>query len=184
MERILVHALTRSESKIVNVITTPVEVKNVLTQASVHTNAIWDTGATSSVVTKDLATQLGLIPMGKTNVRGVHGVQVVNTYFANLTLNNTMISMDIVVTECDALSADNSIGMLVGMDVITKGDFSVTNYQGKTVMSFRVPSIEKVDYVAKLNAQSPATSQKKVGRNEPCPCGSGKKYKQCCGKNS
>ena len=24
---------------------------------------------------------------------------------------------------------------------------------------------------------------KKVGRNDPCPCGSGKKYKQCCGKN-
>ena len=24
----------------------------------------------------------------------------------------------------------------------------------------------------------------KVGRNDPCPCGSGKKYKQCCGKNS
>ncbi len=22
----------------------------------------------------------------------------------------------------------------------------------------------------------------KVGRNEPCPCGSGKKYKHCCGK--
>lgn len=22
----------------------------------------------------------------------------------------------------------------------------------------------------------------KVGRNEPCPCGSGRKYKQCCGK--
>jgi SEC-C motif-containing protein len=26
----------------------------------------------------------------------------------------------------------------------------------------------------------PAVSQK-VGRNEPCPCGSGKKYKKCCG---
>lgn len=25
--------------------------------------------------------------------------------------------------------------------------------------------------------------QPKVGRNEPCPCGSGKKYKKCCGKN-
>lgn len=25
---------------------------------------------------------------------------------------------------------------------------------------------------------------KKVGRNEPCPCGSGKKYKFCCGKNA
>ena len=25
---------------------------------------------------------------------------------------------------------------------------------------------------------------KKIGRNEPCPCGSGKKYKYCCGKNA
>ena len=25
------------------------------------------------------------------------------------------------------------------------------------------------------------TENKKIGRNEKCPCGSGKKYKQCCG---
>ncbi len=25
---------------------------------------------------------------------------------------------------------------------------------------------------------------KKIGRNDPCPCGSGRKYKQCCGKNA
>ncbi|MEN6337415.1 MAG: SEC-C metal-binding domain-containing protein [Phycisphaerales bacterium] len=24
----------------------------------------------------------------------------------------------------------------------------------------------------------------KIGRNEPCPCGSGKKYKKCCGQPS
>lgn len=30
--------------------------------------------------------------------------------------------------------------------------------------------------------QQPVRNQQKVGRNEPCPCGSGKKYKQCCGK--
>ena len=29
----------------------------------------------------------------------------------------------------------------------------------------------------------PAKAQTKVGRNDPCPCGSGKKYKNCCGKN-
>ena len=23
----------------------------------------------------------------------------------------------------------------------------------------------------------------KIGRNDPCPCGSGKKYKKCCGRN-
>ena len=27
-------------------------------------------------------------------------------------------------------------------------------------------------------------SGRKVGRNEPCPCGSGKKYKHCCGRTS
>ena len=26
--------------------------------------------------------------------------------------------------------------------------------------------------------------EKKIGRNDPCPCGSGKKYKYCCGKNA
>ncbi len=30
--------------------------------------------------------------------------------------------------------------------------------------------------------QKPKKAEKKVGRNDPCPCGSGKKYKQCCGK--
>jgi preprotein translocase subunit SecA len=24
--------------------------------------------------------------------------------------------------------------------------------------------------------------EEKVGRNDPCPCGSGQKYKKCCGK--
>jgi preprotein translocase subunit SecA len=31
-------------------------------------------------------------------------------------------------------------------------------------------------------AKTPVKHDKKVGRNDPCPCGSGKKYKQCCGK--
>jgi SWIM/SEC-C metal-binding protein len=33
-----------------------------------------------------------------------------------------------------------------------------------------------------LNWPKPIETQNKVGRNEPCPCGSGKKYKKCCGK--
>jgi len=44
--------------------------------------------------------------------------------------------------------------------------------------------------MAKVAAASPASNTKqqakasgqKVGRNDPCPCGSGKKYKKCCGK--
>lgn len=34
---------------------------------------------------------------------------------------------------------------------------------------------------SKVKKQTPKKTEK-IGRNEPCPCGSGKKYKQCCGK--
>jgi preprotein translocase subunit SecA len=34
-----------------------------------------------------------------------------------------------------------------------------------------------------LAKSKPVRTGPKVGRNDPCPCGSGKKYKQCCGKN-
>ena len=32
------------------------------------------------------------------------------------------------------------------------------------------------------HAAEPASAPAKIGRNDPCPCGSGKKYKKCCGK--
>ena len=33
-----------------------------------------------------------------------------------------------------------------------------------------------------LNPPKPKIAEKKIGRNDPCPCGSGKKHKKCCGK--
>ena len=33
----------------------------------------------------------------------------------------------------------------------------------------------------KMNPKGTPRRVEKVGRNEPCPCGSGKKYKKCCG---
>ena len=32
------------------------------------------------------------------------------------------------------------------------------------------------------SVRQPVHADAKVGRNDPCPCGSGKKYKECCGK--
>ena len=37
------------------------------------------------------------------------------------------------------------------------------------------------DLVRILEPPTPLQKAAKVGRNEPCPCGSGKKYKRCCG---
>ena len=37
-------------------------------------------------------------------------------------------------------------------------------------------------YKEQKRSQTFVRSEKKVGRNDPCPCGSGKKYKHCCGR--
>ena len=46
-------------------------------------------------------------------------------------------------------------------------------------------SIDMVETEIQEHENAPQTEvpTKKVGRNEPCPCGSGKKYKNCCGKS-
>ncbi|MBO4297676.1 MAG: SEC-C domain-containing protein, partial [Clostridia bacterium] len=50
------------------------------------------------------------------------------------------------------------------------------------------PKEEEQKLVASHGGQTESAAHKtvragmKVGRNDPCPCGSGKKYKECCGK--
>lgn len=57
----------------------------------------------------------------------------------------------------------------------------------KQILTMELPS-EAVRFgllkqLADIKPSAPQTEkQKKVGRNDPCPCGSGKKYKRCCGK--
>ena len=52
----------------------------------------------------------------------------------------------------------------------------------------REPIRERVEATTTNSGQAeqrpePIRAAVKVGRNQPCPCGSGRKYKQCCGKN-
>jgi len=49
------------------------------------------------------------------------------------------------------------------------------------IIGFETDKPEDIsDLERALNPPQLLTS-KKIGRNEPCPCGSGKKYKKCCG---
>jgi len=66
------------------------------------------------------------------------------------------------------------------MDIIGGGDLSISNHKGETWVTFRFPSQQGIDYVAEINKGNQAAFGK-VGRNEPCPCGSNKKYKKCHG---
>lgn len=52
----------------------------------------------------------------------------------------------------------------------------------------KVPERERVAEPISTNEddsikRKPVVKKKKIGRNDPCPCGSGKKYKNCCGRN-
>ena len=47
-----------------------------------------------------------------------------------------------------------------------------------------VLSADKIKEIVKAFKKSKTVVKgEKIGRNDPCPCGSGRKYKQCCGKN-
>ena len=68
-------------------------------------------------------------------------------------------------------------------------DMQLQHAQASSVLQVPAESEQEVEPRAAPN-QAAASSipvtrtGKKVGRNHPCPCGSGKKYKQCCGKLS
>lgn len=45
-----------------------------------------------------------------------------------------------------------------------------------------LPADTRKQLYKKQKASGTIVKGKKIGRNDPCPCGSGKKYKNCCGK--
>ena len=47
---------------------------------------------------------------------------------------------------------------------------------------YRVDIVKKETGKEETNKRNAVPANKSVGRNDPCPCGSGKKYKRCCGK--
>jgi hypothetical protein len=76
-------------------------------------------------------------------------------------------------------------GAIIGMDIISRGDSAITNYNGKTWLTFRIPSLFGTDYVQEYNRSLKSA----VPRNAACPCGAtdakGKpiKFKHCHGQN-
>ena len=54
-------------------------------------------------------------------------------------------------------------------------------YSSATILFCSKAFSEIFDYISEPKPQAPVITEK-VGRNAPCPCGSGKKFKNCCGK--
>jgi hypothetical protein len=137
---------------------------------------IWDTGATNSVISQKVVDEWNLKPIGMAQVHSVTGITLCETFLVSILLPNKVIMQAVRVTKGEISGYD----VLIGMDIIGAGDFAVTHKDNKTTFSFRFPSIEEIDFVIKKPEPIYST---KISRNSPCSCGSGKKYKKCCGKN-
>lgn len=102
------------------------------------------------------------------------------------------------------------LGFVDGINTsLVNGEYDLTDFTGESVVRLEVDlkklywnmldakaewlynlpqwdtlltDIERATIKKEYNRTKTVVKAKKVGRNEPCTCGSGKKYKQCCGK--
>ncbi len=109
--------------------------------------AIWDTGATGSVITKRVADECGLKPYSMIKCHTASGIMTTPVYYVDMILPNDIVAAFIPVSE-GLLSPD--IDVLIGMDIISHGDFAVTNKDGETMFSFMTPSREHIDFTDHL----------------------------------
>lgn len=145
---------TRANGGLLRVIQTEVKVSQAFTDNVKNHggdlklyNGIWDTGATGTVISKKVVNDLKLKPVGMVEVHTANGTANQNQYLVNVILVNEVVIQGVKVTEATLRNTD----VLIGMDIITLGDLSITNFAGNTIMSYRIPSCHEVDFDSKRN---------------------------------
>lgn len=166
----------------------------------IQCRGLWDTGAQGSTIKDSLAQELGLPCIGQQKMRGAGGRYTAKKYLAGLKLPNNTVIPSIPLS---GFPGYDDFEMLIGMDIILRGDFLVSCEKGTIHFSFQFPSVggfylkdipnvilhDGREIKKAAHAFHPTSPMKegaatpKVGRNDPCPCGSGQKYKKCCGKS-
>lgn len=145
----------------------------------VHVPALWDTGATNSCVSKEVIEKLDLKSIGKCEVKTPSGSSIADRFLVNINLPNDVLIENVLVNSSEI--GKQGLGLIIGMDIIGLGDFSVSNANEKTTFSFRMPAQYETDYFKLLSSSQPV-KKTKIQPNDMCPCGSGKKYKRCHGR--
>jgi len=113
-------------------------------------NALWDTGASTTCISRQIVKDLKLESRSVAFNYTAGGKIISNIYCINLLLPNRIVIKGLFVACCDLDDTD----ILIGMDVITQGDMAISNYEGKTTFSFRVPTAEKIDFEKENNNKS------------------------------
>ena len=136
-------------------------------------DAIWDTGATGSVITQNVVDACGLSPVSMMQVHGVNSSDMSEVYLVNIYLPNKVVFIGVPVTKGGL--PNSNFDILIGMDMINQGDFAVTNKGGVTKFSFRYPSEADIDFVKEHHKKKTKRTTKKRRKKNPKTFGKNKK---------
>lgn len=114
----------------------------------VRFRAVWDTGATSSVITPEVVALCDLKPTGRVRVNSVFGVEETDTFLVSINLPSNYLASGVSVP---LGRLGRGVDVLIGMDIISLGDFAITSRYGRTKFSFRCPSRADIDFVAEAD---------------------------------
>jgi len=117
---------------------------NPYSKKSVKIKALWDTGATCSVISNTIAERILLRKICYAEMRHANGIERVPVFVAGIKLPNQVIIPELTVLSCNPI---HEFDLIIGMDIIAKGDFAITGKNGNTKFSFRMPSIADIDFV-------------------------------------
>jgi hypothetical protein len=111
------------------------------------TKGIWDTGAQKSIITPYLADLLKVRPVNRIIMGGVTGKRPADIVMVTLEIPNHGIHKNMEVAVCPFNTDPNSdMHVLIGTDIITQGDFVLSNGDGYTLFSFAtLASTTKID---------------------------------------
>ena len=116
-------------------------------EESITIRAIWDTGATSTVVSLDVAARIDLVSVDKLSVYGVNSYTEVDVSIVSIILPNGIILRNKRITIC---KLPPMVDMLIGMDIILMGDLFICNADNRTLFSYALPPLpDKIDLVDK-----------------------------------
>jgi len=113
---------------------------NLNSDKKLKIQALWDTGATNTMISKKVANLLSLKKTGEISIRSFAGEESVNKYYLRLLLAGGF-AKDLQVLE---FSEIKEVDILIGMDVIGYGDFVFTLKKERNISKakvyFRYPS--------------------------------------------
>lgn len=129
-------------------------VNKIITNSNISCNnksmpakSLWDTGASCTCIAEEVIKTLGLIPISKVSILTPSSKTPVyrDTYMVNIELPNGVEIQNVNV--CSSEIGNQGIDLLIGMDIISKGDFAISNFNNRTIFSFRHPSCEDINFV-------------------------------------